>query len=124
MRISLFITHYNDTLFSETGKAIVRVLKRLGHTVEFRGAQTCCGQLHFNTGYQADAVAMMQRFVEVFNDAEVICVPSASCVAMMPEHYPKMAAARVAQSVTGPVSNASWLQKMPGPLRQQLPTLK
>jgi L-lactate dehydrogenase complex protein LldE len=46
VRISLFITRYNDTLFSETGKAIVRVLERLGHTVEFREAQTCCGQMH------------------------------------------------------------------------------
>ena len=55
MLISLFITCYNDTLFPETGKAVVRVLERLGHEVEFREAQTCCGQMHYNTGYAADA---------------------------------------------------------------------
>ena len=55
MLISLFITCYNDTLFPETGKAVVTVLERLGHQVEFREAQTCCGQMHFNTGYPADA---------------------------------------------------------------------
>ena len=92
MLISLFITCYNDTLFPETGKAVVAVLERLGHTVEFRSAQTCCGQMHYNTGYQKDAFPMMRRFLEVFRDAEVICVPSASCVAMMRDHYPKMAA--------------------------------
>ena len=36
MLISLFITCYNDTLFPETGKAVVTVLERLGHQVEFR----------------------------------------------------------------------------------------
>ena len=91
MLISLFIACYNDTLFPETGKAVVKVLERLGHTVEFREAQTCCGQMHYNTGYHPDALAIMRHFIEVFRDAEVICVPSASCVSMMRDHYPKMA---------------------------------
>lgn len=92
MRISLFITCYNDTLFPETGKAVVAVLERLGHEVEFRAAQTCCGQMHYNSGYWADALPMMRQFVEVFRDAPVICAPSSSCVAMIRDHFPKMAA--------------------------------
>ena len=92
MTISLFITCYNDTLFPETGKSVVAVLERLGHTVEFRPSQTCCGQMHYNTGYPHDAAAMMQHFFRVFRDAETICVPSGSCVAMMRDHFPKMAA--------------------------------
>lgn len=91
MLISLFIACYNDTLFPETGKAVVRVLERLGHTVEFRAAQTCCGQMHYNTGYHPEAVSLMRHFLEVFEGAEVICVPSASCVAMIRDHFPKMA---------------------------------
>jgi len=91
--VSLFITCYNDTLFPNTGKAVVSVLERLGHTVEFREAQTCCGQMHYNTGYRREAVPMFRHFLEVFQDAEVICVPSSSCVAMIRDHYPKMAAA-------------------------------
>ena len=93
MRIALFITCYNDTLFPETGVAVVRVLERLGHTVEFPPAQTCCGQMHYNTGYQAEALPLMRRFVEVFSDGEVVCVPSSSCVAMIREHYEKIASA-------------------------------
>ena len=92
MLISLFITCYNDTLFPETGKAVVTVLERLGHQVEFREAQTCCGQMHFNTGYPAEALTLMRRMLEVFRGSGVICVPSASCVAMMRDHYPKLAA--------------------------------
>jgi L-lactate dehydrogenase complex protein LldE len=93
MQISLFITCYNDTLFPETGKAVVTLLERLGHTVDFRDAQTCCGQMHYNTGYQKEALPLMRHFLEVFKGAEVICIPSSSCVAMMRDHYPKMAAA-------------------------------
>ena len=92
MLISLFVTCYNDTLFPEVGKAVVRVLERLGHTVEFREAQTCCGQMHYNTGYRREALPLMRHFLEVFENAEVICIPSSSCVAMIRDHYPKMAA--------------------------------
>lgn len=93
MVISLFITCYNDALFPETGKAIVAVLERLGHQVEFRSAQTCCGQMHYNSGYPKEAADLMRHFVDVFLDAEVICCPSSSCVSMIRDHYPKMAAA-------------------------------
>lgn len=92
MRISLFITCYNDTLFPETGKSVVRLLERLGHQVEFPYEQTCCGQMHYNTGYQPEAMPTMRRFVETFRDAEVVCIPSSSCVAMVRDHYVKMAA--------------------------------
>ena len=93
MRISLFITCYNDTLFPATGKAVVRVLERLGHSVEFRPEQTCCGQMHWNTGYIREALPIVQHFVNVYRDAEVVCVPSSSCVAMIREHYVKAAIA-------------------------------
>jgi L-lactate dehydrogenase complex protein LldE len=67
------------------------VLERLGHRVEFRHEQTCCGQMHFNTGYRGDAAKLMRRFVDVFADAEIVCAPSTSCVGMIRDHYPTMA---------------------------------
>ncbi|MGH9587246.1 MAG: (Fe-S)-binding protein, partial [Acidobacteriaceae bacterium] len=82
----------NDTLFPETGKSVVRVLERLGHEIDFPLEQTCCGQMHYNTGYQREAMPLMRRFVEIFRGAEVVCVPSSSCVAMVRDHYAKMAA--------------------------------
>lgn len=93
MLISLFVACYNDALFPETGKAVVAVLERLGHTVEFRPAQTCCGQMHYNSGYHAEARKLMRHFLDAFRGAEVICVPSSSCVAMIRDHFPKMAVA-------------------------------
>jgi L-lactate dehydrogenase complex protein LldE len=91
MKVSLFITCFNDTIFPATGRAVVRILERLGHTVEFPMGQTCCGQMHFNTGYQREAIPLVRRFVEVFGAAEVVVSPSASCVAMVRDLYPRAA---------------------------------
>ena len=88
MRIALFITCFNDTLFPETGVATVRLLERLGHEVEFPTEQTCCGQMHFNTGYQREALPLVRRFVEVFSPYEAVVAPSGSCVSMVRELYP------------------------------------
>jgi L-lactate dehydrogenase complex protein LldE len=86
MRVSLFITCFNDTLFPETGRAIVTLLERLGCEVDFPQAQTCCGQMHTNTGYQERGLALARRFERVFADAEVVVSPSASCVAHLRGH--------------------------------------
>ncbi len=91
MRIALFITCFNDTLFPGTGRAVVELLERLGHEVVFPDAQTCCGQMHANTGYQLEAVPLARRFVRVFGDADVVVSPSGSCVAMVRDQYPRLA---------------------------------
>ena len=92
MRVSLFIACLNDTLFPATGTAVVHVLERLGTRVEFPLEQTCCGQLHANTGYGLEALPLVRRFVRVFGDAEAIVTPSGSCAAMVVEQYEALAA--------------------------------
>jgi L-lactate dehydrogenase complex protein LldE len=91
VRIALFITCFNDTLFPGTGRAVVEVLERLGHEVSFPEDQTCCGQMHANTGYQLEAVPLVRRFARVFADEELVVSPSASCVAMVRDQYPRLA---------------------------------
>lgn len=91
MRVSLFISCYNDTMFPRTGRAVVRILERLGHRVEFPMEQTCCGQMHYNSGYQREAIPLVRRFVEVFRDAEAVVSPSSSCVGMVRHMYPHAA---------------------------------
>ncbi|RYG30947.1 (Fe-S)-binding protein, partial [bacterium] len=91
MIVDLFITCLNDALFPGTGEATVRLLERLGHTVRFDERQTCCGQMHFNSGYQADALPLIRRFVDIFEDSEAVVAPSGSCVAMVRELYPRAA---------------------------------
>ncbi|MFZ0167645.1 MAG: (Fe-S)-binding protein, partial [Trebonia sp.] len=91
MRIGLFVTCLTDTLYPDTGKAVVTLLERLGHRVEFPMAQSCCGQMHFNTGYRAAAAPMVRGFAAAFDGYEAIVTPSASCAAMVREYHPVLA---------------------------------
>lgn len=75
----------------EVGKATVEVLERLGHEVVFPEAQTCCGQLHANSGYRREATALARRFVRVFDGFEAVVAPSSSCVGMVRDVYPELA---------------------------------
>ncbi|MFS4103152.1 (Fe-S)-binding protein [Streptomyces sp. PD-S100-1] len=92
MRVALFITCFNDALFPRTGQAVVRLLQRLGHTVEFPAAQACCGQMHFNTGYRPHTLPMVQRFAETFAPYDAVVTPSGSCAGMVRHHHRKVAA--------------------------------
>jgi L-lactate dehydrogenase complex protein LldE len=88
LRISLLVTCFNDTLFPQTGKAVVELLERLGHEVEFRPQQTCCGQMHMNSGYAEEGKRLAQRTARVMAGAEHIVCPSASCTGHLREHAP------------------------------------
>ena len=91
MRVALFITCFNDLLFPEVGQAVVRLLRRLGHEVEFPAEQTCCGQMHFNTGYREACVPLVRRFAEAFAGYDAVVTPSASCAAMVRRYHPLVA---------------------------------
>ncbi|MGA2528406.1 MAG: (Fe-S)-binding protein [Acidimicrobiales bacterium] len=91
MKIALFITCFNDAIYPETGRAVVAVLERLGHEVVFPDSQTCCGQMHINTGYRTEALALARYFVEVFSPYEAVVAPSASCVGTVVDSYANLA---------------------------------
>ncbi|WP_433425802.1 (Fe-S)-binding protein [Microtetraspora malaysiensis] len=99
MRVALFITCVNDTLFPGTGKATVTLLRRLGVDVAFPRAQTCCGQMHVNTGYREEGVRLARHFAEVFGGYDAVVVPSGSCGAMVREQYPRLAPAATEEVV-------------------------
>jgi L-lactate dehydrogenase complex protein LldE len=93
MRIALFVTCLADTLFPDVGKATTVLLERLGHQVEFPEGQTCCGQMHVNTGYQRDALPLIRRYVETFERFDVVVAPSGSCAGSV-RHQHAMVARR------------------------------
>jgi len=88
--VGLFVTCLADTLFPEVGKATVTVLERLGVEVDFPLEQTCCGQMHANSGYPAEAELLARRFVEIFEPYEAVVTPSGSCAAHVRTHYPHL----------------------------------
>jgi L-lactate dehydrogenase complex protein LldE len=63
-------------------------LERLGVELDFRSRQTCCGQMHANTGFRPEAWSQARRFVKLYRDAEAVVIPSSSCVAMIRDQYP------------------------------------
>ncbi|HJY25369.1 MAG TPA: (Fe-S)-binding protein [Actinomycetes bacterium] len=79
MKVALQVTCINDAMFPQTGRAVVRLLRRLGVDVDFPMAQTCCGQPMVNTGYLDEAIPAVRRYVEAFADYDAVVTPSGSC---------------------------------------------
>ena len=94
MRIALFITCVADAMFPEAGRATVAVLERLGHEVVFPREQTCCGQMHINSGYQPEARGLAERMIETFDGYDIVVAPSSSCVGAVRELYPQVLGVR------------------------------
>jgi len=91
MKVALFVTCLADVMFPSVGQATVSLLRRLGCDVEFPSGQTCCGQMHINTGYQADALPLVRRHVETFEPYDTVVVPSGSCAASVRHQHPEVA---------------------------------
>jgi L-lactate dehydrogenase complex protein LldE len=87
VQVALLVTCLVDGLFPDVGKATVGLLERLGHQVEVPLAQTCCGQMHVNTGYAREALPLVRRHVEVFSGYQAVVVPSGSCAGWVRHQY-------------------------------------
>ncbi|HKB35353.1 MAG TPA: (Fe-S)-binding protein, partial [Gemmataceae bacterium] len=90
MRVSLLVTCLGDALFPEVGVATVRLLRRLGHEVDFPRSQTCCGQPHFNSGYHDLARDLARHTIRAFTGKQLVVTPSGSCAAMVKLEYPEL----------------------------------
>ncbi len=90
VRVSLFVTCVIDQVFPKVGMAMADVLERAGCEVEFREAQTCCGQPAFNSGYRDEARTVAEHFLTTFEGAEHIVVPSGSCCSMISHHFAEL----------------------------------
>jgi L-lactate dehydrogenase complex protein LldE len=86
--VQLFVTCIIDTLYPETGEAVVRVLQRAGVEVSFPPGQTCCGQPAFNAGLRQQARKMAIQTIRAFEKYPgPVVVPSGSCAAMIRHSY-------------------------------------
>jgi L-lactate dehydrogenase complex protein LldE len=106
VRIALFVTCLVDAAFPDVGKAVVALLERLGHQVVFPAGQTCCGQMHVNTGYRREALPLVRHHVEVFEPYDLVVTPSGSCAGSVRHQHADVARddpglAAAAQAVAG-----------------------
>lgn len=90
-RVALFATCVNDVMFPRTPQAVVTLLERLGCTVEFPRAQTCCGQMTTNSGYYDAALPSVRAYVDAFAGYDHIVAPSGSCVGSVRHQHPMLA---------------------------------
>lgn len=93
MRIALFSTCLVDGMYPRVAKATVDILERLGHEVVYPPGQTCCSQMHVNSGYFDEAYDIVKNHVESFEawDFDVAVAPSGSCVASLGHQQPMIA---------------------------------
>jgi L-lactate dehydrogenase complex protein LldE len=88
---ALFVTCLVDGMAPQVGQATVRVLERLGVRVEMPWAQTCCGQLHINSGYPREAIPLVRNHVSAFEGYDAVVVPSGSCTAAIRHQHADVA---------------------------------
>ncbi|WP_067672337.1 (Fe-S)-binding protein [Nocardia miyunensis] len=91
MRVALFITCLVEAMFPDVGRATVTLLERLGHEVVVPPAQTCCGQMHINTGYPGPALPLVRNHADAFAGYDAIVAPSASCVGSVRHQHAELA---------------------------------
>jgi L-lactate dehydrogenase complex protein LldE len=86
--VQLFTTCLIDTLYPEIGRAIVKIMDRLGKHLEVPHAQTCCGQPAFNAGMRRQSIPLAKHMIECFEKTTgAIVTPSGSCAAMIRHGY-------------------------------------
>ncbi|RBY83294.1 (Fe-S)-binding protein [Blastococcus sp. TF02A-26] len=98
MRVALFATCLVDTLVPQVATATATLLQRLGHEVVVPSGQSCCGQMHVNTGYRREAVPIVANHVRAFSGGgiDAVVAPSGSCVASI-HHQQAMVARRAGE---------------------------
>jgi L-lactate dehydrogenase complex protein LldE len=89
--IQLFVTCIIDTLYPDTGEAVVGVLQKAGVEVSFPPAQTCCGQPAFNAGLRHQARKMAIQTIRAFEPYPgPVVIPSGSCASMIRHSYAEL----------------------------------
>lgn len=91
MRVALFVTCLVDGLYPQVGQATVQLLERLGVVVHVPMTQSCCGQMHVNTGYGREALPLVRGYVDAFAGYDAIVAPSGSCAGAVRHQHPTLA---------------------------------
>ena len=88
-RVGLFVTCLVDLIRPRIGFAAVKLLEQAGCDVVVP-TQTCCGQIAWNAGADADARAIARQAIDAFSEFDYVVAPSGSCAGTIKCHYPEM----------------------------------
>ncbi|MCD6354151.1 MAG: (Fe-S)-binding protein [Prolixibacteraceae bacterium] len=90
MKVDAFIPCFIDQFYPETAANVFKILEVAGCTVGYNPEQTCCGQPAFNSGYWKEARTLAVKFLNDFNQGNIIVSPSASCTGFIRNYYSKL----------------------------------
>ena len=90
MIVDAFIPCFIDQFYPATGFNMIKILEKLDIGVHYNENQTCCGQMAFNGGFWDEAKAVGEKFIKDFPNDRYVVGPSASCVGMVRNNYPKL----------------------------------
>lgn len=90
MIVDAFIPCFIDQIYPETAFNMIKILEKLNVSVHYNTEQTCCGQMAFNSGFWEEAKEIGEKFIKDFQNDRPVVGPSASCVGMVRNHYPKL----------------------------------
>jgi L-lactate dehydrogenase complex protein LldE len=87
-RVALFVTCLVDLHRPTIAFAAIRLLQGAGCQVEVPRAQTCCGQVAYNSGDRTTARDLSITILDAFGGYDYVVVPSGSCGSMLKLHLP------------------------------------
>lgn len=90
MVVNVFIPCFIDQFYTQTALSVIKLLEHAGCEVYYNPEQTCCGQPAFNSGFWKEATTIALKFLNDFDDAEIIVAPSASCTGFIKNYYRKL----------------------------------
>ncbi len=88
--VDIFIPCFIDQLFPDTAFNMIKVLEKAGAKVYYNEAQTCCGQMAFNSGYWDDARKLGIKFIKDFSRGRPIVGPTASCTGYVKNYFDEL----------------------------------
>ena len=108
MGIKLFIPCFLDQCAPQVAGAVVTILERLGVAGEYPGSRPAAASLPAPRATSATARRLMRHFLQVFDGAETILCPSASCAYLVRRGYPELAECRRSAGPSKPSPAGSW----------------
>ena len=74
----------------QVGAAALRLIRAAGAEPFCPAAQTCCGQVAFNSGFRPQARAVAEKCAREFAECDRIVIPSGSCCGVFRAHLGEM----------------------------------
>lgn len=88
--VALFITCLVDLNRPSVAFAAIKLLEAAGCTIMVPEAQTCCGQIAYNSGDKQSTKDIAAQVIRAFKGFDYVVAPSGSCAGMIRHHYPEL----------------------------------